>query len=196
MIDREICRFIESRQYDNAEQLVNMLLAASKKEICEYLKKMHIKEIEPKNVPQYSSISAGTKDMLSYLRKAGNFGPSFVEVGKHFLGLNHNEAAYTKYGENHSKLAELLGVVDIRTQGRRKVYLNDLGIEIEKLSEEKQEDCFDKLAALIPVVQYAVQKDIYGGDDVEKLLMKYLSETTAKRRRKNTLDLIVRLRGE
>ena len=196
MLNQEICRFIEKKEYNSAEDLVGLLLEISKEDIRDYIRSMNIQDIAPKNVPQYSSISDGTIGMISYLRKSGNFGPDFDEVGKHFLGINHNEAAYKKYGENHSKLAELLGVVDIRNEGRRKVYLNDLGIEIEKLNVEEQEDCFDKLACRIPVVQYAIQNDIYDGNEVEILLQHYLAETTAKRRRKNTLDLILRLRGE
>lgn len=196
MLNPELILFLESGKYNHATSLVELLLTTSKEEICNYIKEMRVGNITPGNVPQYSSLADGTTEIIKYLRMSGNFGPSFEEVGRHFLKINHNVAAYTKYGENHSKLAGMLGVVDIYRGSRRKVYLNELGIEIEKRPIEEQEDCFDKLACRIPVVQYAIQNDIYDGNEIEMLLQQYLAETTAKRRRKNTLDLILRLRGE
>jgi len=178
------------------EQVVNELTQISQSEICNCISRMECPNVNSHNIPQYSNYDNGTYEMLKYLRMSGDFGPSFTEIGEHFLERGHKPVAYIKYGENHSKLAELLGLVEIKKTDRKRVYLSEVGKRIEKLEKKQQFDCFTKLAARVPIVQEAVKRGISSPKELEVLLNDYLSAVTALRRRRNTWILVERLQGK
>lgn len=181
---------------NDALKLVDELCICSRSDICKLISKLDQKKITTATIPQYSSFDNGTINMIRFLRMAGNFGPSFLEVGQHYLESGHQERAYIKYGENHSKLAEILGTTIIKKEDRKRVYLNELGYALEKRSLEEQHDCFIKLAGIVPIVQYAIINNIEDDRELEKVLCNYLSPSTALRRRRNTWYLISGLRGD
>ena len=189
-------RYFEDGTYDDANTLIDTLLYYSDEDIVENVVSTEEKTIEPYNIPQYSSYDDGTVNIIHYLRCIGDFGPNFVEIGKHYLGSDHNDVAYTKYGENHAKLAEALGLASIVNEGRKRVYLTEIGRELEKRDIEVQKNCIKKLAGQIPIVQRAFKDDFRGVSELERLMYDYLSESTVKRRRKNTWDLVCKLRGD
>lgn len=191
-----LCDYFERKQYYDVDDLVSKLICCSRSDIVSIIKTLPQKEITTATIPQYSSFKDGTINMLKYLRMAGDFGPSFVDIGRHYLESGHNERAYVKYGENHAKLGYLLGITDIRKTDRNRIYLSELGIALEKMSEDIQHDCFIKLAGNIPIIQYAIKNNIDTSEELEKELMKYLAPTTALRRRRNTWYLISALRGD
>ena len=174
---------------------VKWLLIVSMEELKIIMSTISQKPVTSSNIPQYSSFENGTYQMLKYLRMAGDFGPSFLEIGKHFSESGHKNGAYVKYGENHAKLAELLGLVKIKKTDRKRVFLSDLGREIERLDIEKQQDCYTKLASRIPIVQEAIKLGLSDAKELEKHLHNYLSPVTAVRRRKNTWSLIEKILG-
>ncbi len=188
--------YFEFNICNDTSLFVTQLARCERKKVCDFMRELPQKEITSATIPQYSSFEDGTVNMIKYLRMAGNFGPSFVEVGQHYLESGHKRSAYIKYGENHAKLAELLGVADIRKQDMKRVFLNELGYELEKQPIIVQHDCFIKMAAAIPIVQYAIVEDIKDDRELERVLSDYLSPSTAIRRRRNTWYLISALRGE
>ena len=180
----------------DSENFVRELLETDISEIREYVVSMPQHEINTYDIPQYSSYEDGTSGMIAFLRMSGNYGPTYCEVGKHFLETGHKEAAYVKYGENHSKLAESLGLVRIERDKKRKVYLSDIGKTIEKLDISIQKECFTKLSMRIPIIQCALKKQVDNYEALEELLRLYLSATTALRRRKNTMDFLIMIEGK
>jgi len=192
---QELINYFAENKITSPDTIVNELLNTSLEELCEWLRDLEQKTVNTHNIPQYSSYKDGTFEMLKYLRMSGDFGPSFPEIGEHFLESGHKSMAYIKYGENHAKLAQLLGLVEIKKTDKKRVYLSEIGRTIEKLSEEKQYDCFAKLAVRIPIVQEAIKQDIPSAKELEEHLKIYLSPVTALRRRKNTWELIKRLQG-
>ncbi len=191
----ELINYYINGNISSAYQIVKDLLSTDINDVCKCVSLIEQKEVNSHNIPQYSNYDKGTVEMLKYLRMAGDFGPSFTEIGEHFLESGHKPEAYIKYGENHSKLAELLGIVVIKKQDRKRVYLSEIGREIEKLDVNEQYDCFVKLSARIPIVQEAIKLGINNQTDLENHLKRYLSYTTAVRRRKNTWVLIEKLQG-
>lgn len=191
-----VCKYFASGSYDNAEQLVEALLECSKENICYLISGLKQREIVSYSIPQYSSFKDGTINFIKYLRMAGDFGPSFLEVGQHYIESGSDERAYVKYGENHAKLAEILGVVEIRQENRKRVYLNELGKALEKRTEEEQQECFVKLSGQVPIVQYAIKHGTTDAKSLEEVMRKYLSASTAERRRRNAWDMVVMLREE
>ena len=194
MVSSIVCEYYETDNYSSADKLIDSLLECSRDNICYLISGLKQKEIITYSIPQYSSFADGTINMIKYLRMAGDFGPSFLEVGQHYIESGSDERAYVKYGENHAKLAEILGVVEIRQENRKRVYLNELGKALEKRSKLEQEDCFVKLSARVPIVQYAIKHGISDSKALEEVMRMYLSESTAERRRRNTWDMIVKLR--
>lgn len=191
----ELKEYYKSGKCKEPEIIINDLLNVSRKEICEYIESIEQKPVTKHNIPQYSSYTNGTVELLRYLRMSGDYGPTFLEVGEHFLDNRHKQNAYIKYGENHSKLAEELGIVEIRKIGKKRVFLTSVGRTIEKLDDVQKEDCIAKMAGMIPIVQEAIKLKITDAKELEALLKKYLSPVTCVRRRRNTWILIEKLRG-
>ena len=196
MFQSQLEEFFITGTYTDAKELVGELCASSRETICSLVSRIEQKNITTSTIPQYSSFDDGTVNLIQFLRMAGNFGPSYLEVGRHYLENGHTERAYIKYGENHAKVSELLGTTTIKKEDRKRVYLNEIGYEIEKLSTDKQHECFIKLSGRIPIVQYAIKNDIVSDRDLEEVLGRFLSPSTALRRRRNTWYLISALRGD
>lgn len=194
MVSSIVCEYYETGKYSNADELIDSLLECSRENICYLISGLEQREIVTYSIPQYSSFVDGTINMIRYLRKAGDFGPTFLEVGQHYIESGSDERAYVKYGENHAKLAEVLGVVEIKQENRKRVYLNALGRALEKRCEVEQNDCFVKLSGRVPIVQYAIKNGTPDAKALEEVLCLYLSKSTAERRRRNTWDMVVRLR--
>ena len=194
MINSIIYNFFEDGTYTDADELIDALLASSRENICSLISETKQKDIITYSIPQYSSFEHGTTHMIKYLRMAGDYGPSFLEIGQHYIESGSDKRAYVKYGENHAKLAEVLGVVEIRKENVRRAYLSELGKALEKRSIEEQKECFVKLAGSVPMVQYVIKQGIANSAILEKAMRLYLSESTAKRRRKNTWDMVQKLR--
>ncbi len=180
----------------DSECFVHELLITDVAVIRDYVTEIPQQVISTYNIPQYSSYEAGTSEMISFLRMSGDYGPTYSEVGRHFLEPGHKDAAYVKYGENHSKLAESLGLVRIEKEKKRRVYLSDIGRTIEGLDINEQKDCFIKLSMRIPIVQCAIKRGIVDYNALEELLREYLSISTAIRRRKNTMDFLLMIEGK
>ena len=69
--------------------------------------------ITPKDVFQFSSLEVITDHICCVLNEVGNPGVTFIQAGKMLLkdGIIRKDGAYIKYGENHLKTAEALGLL-------------------------------------------------------------------------------------
>lgn len=92
--------------------------------------------ILPKDVFQFSNLYNATLRICSLLKTNGDPGVTYVKAGQLLLndGKQRNKAALTKYGENHLKTAESLGLLQELTH---MYFLSCLGFIINELSEEK-----------------------------------------------------------
>ncbi|MDO4486951.1 MAG: hypothetical protein Q4C46_10235 [Bacillota bacterium] len=188
--------FFYTRKYNRINGLISELSDISRtdliKLVCSYKQQI----VKSSNIPQYSDFYHGTTELVNYLRKSGDFGPSFLEIGKHYSNKPKKRNTYEKYGENHAKLAESLGLVVIRKEIVKRTYLSDLGSVIETLPFNEQIVMLEKLCSFIPIVQYCLINDVQYKSEVGELLLGVMSESTAIRRTRNTWDLIQMTRGE
>lgn len=141
----------------------------------------YIEDIEPSQVPQFSDFSAGVYRVPELLEFSPN-GMTFEKIG-HQLVKCTTEGAGVKYGENHSKLAETMELVEI-TKRPSKVVSTVLGKYLVRFLPEEKKDLLRRLA----IRQYMAQKIIH--DSANKLIcyreaVGKLSSATALRRRNN-----------
>ena len=115
------------------------------------------------NVPQFSDLDFSDQVILIVVV---NQGISYKEIG-YYYNKNNEAGAQTKYGENHYKLASLLGQVkrclptEVTSLG--KAYLD--GMDCDTRADVKV-----KLALRIPIVRYILIKARHSFVNVSKLL--------------------------
>jgi hypothetical protein len=149
------------------------------------------------NIPQFSNFQDGTIRLINTLRKAGDYGPVFDDIGLYLTKPGKKASAYKKYGENHSKLAGLFDLAYItRKGGAKKVYLTELGKVIEKMPEKKIRNILTKLAIKIPVVKNLIKSAVEGEVTIDSILRCYLSPSTVARRRPNVNYIINLIKQE
>ena len=166
------CKLIDALQDTTIDALMQII--TDNKEL--------IKPITAKVIPQFSNIN----DVDIVIRVIND---SVDEISRQYIGYminkNSSEAAQIKYGENHLKLAIMLGLVTENPYGVTKI-----GKEYMKLSEDHRQAIRAKLAMRIPLVQYLLvysQEKVVDGTEYLKSI---LSEKTAIRRRSNAKTLI------
>lgn len=141
----------------------------------------YLDAIEPSQVPQFSDFNAGVYRVPELLEFAPD-GMTFEKVGYQLIKCT-TEGAGVKYGENHSKLAETMELVEI-TKRPSKVVSTVLGKYLVKFTPEEKNDILRRLA----IRQYLAQKIIHDSADKKicyREAVGKLSSATALRRRNN-----------
>lgn len=144
-------------------------------------------------VPQFSSFEKGAYTLPLLLKNFDNLGYTFLEVGKLLLPPGKKDGAYTKYGENHSKLAESLGLVYISNSTKLKtVYLSDLGYKFLNLSDINKDLLLKYQIYNLPLIKYLFNICFDNIINIEDfiLIISNLSISTSKRRSSNIKALI------
>lgn len=198
MSNKDIELFLQDGIYSNSAATIDELLQLSNAQVCNIIMNFDLKKIEIKkgDIPQFSNLMDGSINLIEYLRKAGNYGPTFEEIGRHYSLGSRKKDAYRKYGENHARLAEALKLVEIRKESKQRVYLSEMGALVERMKKRWQTMSIERLAASIPIVQYCIQNQIVEREEMIMLLENYLSPQTAIRRNRNMRDLIKVVQGD
>lgn len=139
------------------------------------------------NIPQFSNFRDGTFRCVDILSKAGDWGPSFLELGKYLAEQRKKNVAYIKYGENHAKLANLLDLVYINDKTPRQIFLTCLGKTFLGLTAMDQELLLKRLILRLPIIKEITCSNQM---DIKDILGEYLSKTTAVRRTSNIKTLL------
>ena len=145
-------------------------------------------EILPYNIPQFSNI----KDIIEACKICCKLGEkvSFNDMGYYLNGIDRNDVAAKKYGENHSKCAALLDLCVISSLNSTYFVKNSiLGKEFNRLNEEDQKDLLKKLVLRIPVISTIII-DAHKHQIRLNDYLSILSPSTVKRRRSNVFELI------
>lgn len=125
------------------------------------------------------------------LQNEGDYGFRFETLGKKLThSTDKSDIAYIKYGENHAKLAAILDLVlIISISGAKYAYLTELG-KILACNKEAQDEIIAKLIPLIPIIQFCLRRAVHEKVDVEIILRRYLSKSTAYRRASSIRGLL------
>lgn len=149
------------------------------------------KKLTSYQIPQFSDFQKGAYKLPILINENNNVGYTFTEIGKLLLGPGKKNGAYCKYGENHSKLAESLGLVYI-TSKPKYVYLSDLGIKFINLSQNDKELFLKYQIYNMPLVKHIFNTCFTKSIDIVDFIIEVsgLSLSTAKRRSSNVKNLI------
>ena len=150
-------------------------------------------ELTTITIPQFSNFEDGTVRVVSILRKLGDYGPEYEKIGRYLLENGKKSHAYFKYGENHAKFAEQLGLLRTTKNGRKyNVFLSEVGKIFDGMSDEQKDEFINKQVLIIPIIHNLVysEKEIRILDELKI----YLSDSTSKRRHSNVKKIMDRIR--
>lgn len=136
------------------------------------------------DVFQFSDFDDATTHICSQINTANNPGVKFKEVGKLLLddGIKRNDVALSKYGENHIKTAEALGLAF--KDSAKNYYLTSTGSAFSQLSEKNREKLLTRLIVRNKLITQLFVAALNGPFDLEPFLYD-LSKSTYLRRRTN-----------
>lgn len=157
-----------------------------------YIKESNVKnKIEPSDVIQFSNIKDATINFCEKVNKINNPGLNFQEVGKLLQdnGINRKIGAYVKYGENHTKTAQALGLA---FELCNTYYLSGIGYIFMELSEENREKLLTRLILRSKLFTSMIQASVNGKVNMREFLYK-LSDSTYVRRRSNIKKMMAYL---
>lgn len=152
-----------------------------------------IEVITSKDVFQFSTLEAGTDHVCQALSDAGNPGVTFIQAGKLLLndGKQRSDMAYIKYGENHLKTAEALGLLYELTHT---YFVSCIGEVYLKLSEEDRKKLNVRLFLRNKLIVRLVKATSTGNVDARQFLY-MLSDATYIRRKSNIKCILRYLLG-
>lgn len=169
------------------QALVNHILSTSLSKIIEIVKSAYIPfEINKANIPQFSNIDDCYYGVPKGISESGWEWAVFKKIGFLLRRSPRKDGADQKYGENHSKIAMMMGLT--RIERNKGVALTDFGKFILTLEPGQQENLKAKLCFRIPLIQnyFCSGKNENVITDCKNIL----SESTYKRRLSNIRKLI------
>ncbi len=143
-------------------------------------------EIKSINIPQFSNID-DLNGVLDIVNSTDNI--SFEDIGYYFYPDSKLHAQW-KYGENHYKMAALLGL----TSWDKPYHITDFGIEYMKIPKDERTEIRNKLIWRVPIAQQIIIKSLSGELKPIDVLAQYLALSTARRRHSNVhvmVDILV-----
>lgn len=146
-----------------------------------------------KDVFQFSSFEDGTGHICQALSDAGNPGVTFIQAGKMLLndGKQRTDMAYTKYGENHLKTAESLGLLFELTHI---YFLSCIGVVYLRISAENRKRLIVRLLLRDYFIINLLRASSIGEVNARQF-MGMLSDSTYVRRRSNIKYILRYMQG-
>ena len=160
------------------------------KDYIEYIKtRCKCQPVMAANVFQFSNFDDATINICRNICKVGNSGVKFIEVANLLLTDNvpRKDGALSKYGENHIKTAEAMGLA-FRNDSKI-YYLSAWGCVFAELSNDAQEKFLLRLIIRNKLITQLFIAANHGAFDLEAFLYD-LSKSTYLRRRTNINRII------
>ena len=133
--------------------------------------------LSSRDVFQFSNIEDSTRNLCKLVRAENDPGLKHIAVGKILLndGKLRNDVAYTKYGENHAKFAEDLGIMHSLESV---FFLSCLGQILNDLDEVSFKKLLTRLILRLRIVQKLYLDSLKGKVNLRECLS-VLSETVS-----------------
>ena len=181
-INKEILYY--SFPKDEVKLYVESIINEQLDRYLEYIKLMQKKEIiKSEDVFQFSSIDDATDNFCEKVNHISNPGLTHLQVGKLLQddGKERTDAAYVKYGENHSKFAKELGLA---FELCNTYYLSGVGYIYLELTEEDKERLLVRLMIRSTLIKRLYQASQNGTVNLREFLY-MLADSTYLRRKSN-----------
>lgn len=179
--------YLKSENFDGLlNSLIDIIINISCGEILKILKDNYTPSIVTQNnIPQFSNFHDAYIGVPKGIFESGWEWSPFYKIGFLLRTQPRKKGADSKYGENHSKLAFMMGLVDI--DRKKGVSLSDFGRKHLKLDDGSKENLKAKLCLRIPIIKnYFCEEN----DDVIARCKDILSKSTFDRRLSNIKKLI------
>jgi hypothetical protein len=193
VLNAQVVKSGSAYDYSSALQYVNELISTPFDIFLNHIKdELELPFVLSSDVPQFSSIASATVKYCTFMAALPPVGYTFEEIGR-ILQPGHTEDVWAnrKFGENHVKTAELLGLSFLN---EKKYYLSAVGHVFPDLSSDQQDQLLSRMVLRNPLVFNVVHKLLNGQNVTIEDEISFLSESTIKRRKNNTL-IICRLIG-
>ena len=154
-----------------------------------YIKGLKAKSrIETGDVIQFSNIKDATINFCEKVNEVNNPGLNFQEVGRLLQddGIERKVGAYVKYGENHTKTAQILGLA---FELCNTYYLSGVGYIFLELNEEDREKLLTRMILRSKLFTRMMQASSNGKVNMREFLY-MLSDSTYVRRRSNVKKMM------
>lgn len=174
---------------EEVQVYVEQVIAEPLPRFLSYMDKMSERtRIESGDVFQFSDLDDGTTVFCEKMKRTDNPGMKFIDIGRLLLddGKERKEGALIKYGENHVKTAEMLG---LSFELCKTYYLSGIGYIYAELSEEKQQRFLTRLVLRNKLVTRLYQASKNGNINMREFLY-MLSDSTYLRRRSNIKSVL------
>ena len=148
--------------------------------------------LTPDDVLQYSDLCDATINICCKFKQYGDSGFRFVDIGKMLEndGIDRKDGAYRKYGENHSKTAENIGLLH---KIDYTYFLSCIGNVIDLLTKDQQEEFINRLLLRNKLVRRLVYKCVVFHEASYSYECGFLKESTMNRRKTNVKKIISRV---
>ena len=140
--------------------------------------------IHPSNIPQYSNLKDVDK-VLPIVESNAEFNCDYCLIG-YFFNKFSKKGAQTKYGENHYKVAMLMGLA----KQKKPLDITPLGSVYMNLDDEIRMDVKIKLFLRIPLIRYIMVHARTETVNVYNIMSNFLAVKTTKRRKSNVKTLV------
>ena len=193
LLNAQVVKAGSANDYFSTLQYVNDIITTPFDIFLDHIKgEIDLPFVLSSDVPQFSSIDSATIKFCTLLAVLPSVGYTFEEIGRVLQpGRTEDVWANRKYGENHAKTAELLG---LSFSIERKYCLSAVGHVFPDLSSDQQDQLLSRMVLRNPLVFNVFHKLLNGLNVSIEDEISFLSESTIKRRKNNTL-IICRLVG-
>ena len=174
---------------EEVQMYVEQVIAEPLPRFVEYMDKLSERtRIESGDVFQFSDLDDGTSVFCEKMRKTDNPGMKFIDVGRLLMddGKERKDGALLKYGENHAKTAEMLG---LSFELCKTYYLSGIGYIYAELPEEEQKLFLTRLVLRNKLVTRLYQATKNGTVNMREFLY-MLSDSTYNRRKSNIKSVL------
>ena len=174
---------------EEVQVYVEQVIAEPLPRFLAYMDKLSEREkIESGDVFQFSDLDDGTAVFCEKMSRTDNPGMKFIDIGRLLLddGKDRKDGALVKYGENHAKTAEMLG---LSFELCKTYYLSGIGYIYAELPKEKQERFLMRLILRNKLVTRLYQASKNGNVNMREFLY-MLSDSTYIRRKSNIKSVL------
>lgn len=169
---------------EEVQMYVEQVIAEPLPRFVDYIEKLTERtKIESRDIFQFSDLDDGTHVFCEKMKTTNNPGMKFIDIGRILLddGTVRKDGALVKYGENHAKTAEMLG---LSFELCKTYYLSGIGYIYAELSEENQKRFLTRLVLRNKLVTRLYQASKNGTINMREFLY-MLSDSTYIRRKSN-----------